>query len=159
MKTNLPENFTYTAHTGCVKTADNSLEAIEEGAKHGADIIEFDLNFLPDGTPVLSHDKPKGNEITLDLAGHSLSVYTLMNTRNNESTAADGRVVVKNGSLLNLPKRFKILPGCTVTIEDGGEAKIPSGGAIYYFNPATATNKWIWSRPHILTIGKHRFCS
>jgi len=35
----------------------------------------------------------------------------------------------------------------------------PSGGAIYYFNPATATSKWIWSRPHILTIGKHRFCS
>ncbi len=34
----------------------------------------------------------------------------------------------------------------------------PSGGAIYYFNPDTATNKWIWSRPHIITIGKHRFC-
>ena len=34
----------------------------------------------------------------------------------------------------------------------------PSGGAIYYFNPATATNKWIWSRPLTLTIGKHRFC-
>lgn len=35
----------------------------------------------------------------------------------------------------------------------------PSGGAIYYFNPVTATSKWIWSRPHLLTIGKHRFCS
>lgn len=35
----------------------------------------------------------------------------------------------------------------------------PSGGAIYYFNPSTATNKWIWSRPLIVTIGKHRFCS
>ena len=35
----------------------------------------------------------------------------------------------------------------------------PSGGAIYYFNPATATSSWIWSRPHITTIGKHRFCS
>ena len=34
----------------------------------------------------------------------------------------------------------------------------PTGGAIYYFNPATATNKWIWSRPLIKTIGKHRFC-
>ena len=34
----------------------------------------------------------------------------------------------------------------------------PTGGAIYYFNPDTATNKWIWSRPHIKTIGKHRFC-
>ena len=35
----------------------------------------------------------------------------------------------------------------------------PSGGAIYYFNPKTATNKWIWSRPAITTIGNHRFCS
>ncbi len=34
----------------------------------------------------------------------------------------------------------------------------PSNGAIYYFNPSTATNKWIWSRPMTVTIGKHRFC-
>ena len=34
----------------------------------------------------------------------------------------------------------------------------PTDGAIYYFNPDTATNKWIWSRPLIKTIGKHRFC-
>ena len=34
----------------------------------------------------------------------------------------------------------------------------PTGGAIYYFNPNTATNKWIWSRPFIKQIGKHRFC-
>lgn len=34
----------------------------------------------------------------------------------------------------------------------------PSGGAIYYFNPNTATNKWIWSRPLTTVIGKHRFC-
>ena len=35
----------------------------------------------------------------------------------------------------------------------------PTGGAIYYFNPNTATNAWIWSRPLILTIGKHMFCA
>ncbi|MBV7272147.1 spore cortex-lytic enzyme [Clostridiaceae bacterium UIB06] len=34
----------------------------------------------------------------------------------------------------------------------------PSGGAIYYFNPSTATSSWIWSRPLIKIIGKHRFC-
>ena len=34
----------------------------------------------------------------------------------------------------------------------------PTYGAIYYFNPSTATNKWIWSRPMTVTIGKHRFC-
>ena len=34
----------------------------------------------------------------------------------------------------------------------------PTGGCIYYFNPDTATNKWIWSRPLVKVIGKHRFC-
>ena len=34
----------------------------------------------------------------------------------------------------------------------------PTGVCVYYFNPDTATNKWIWSRPLIKTIGKHRFC-
>jgi N-acetylmuramoyl-L-alanine amidase len=34
----------------------------------------------------------------------------------------------------------------------------PTGEAIYYFNPATATSKWIWGRPQIKRIGKHIFC-
>lgn len=34
----------------------------------------------------------------------------------------------------------------------------PSGGAVYYFNPAKTTNNWIWSRPLIKVIGDHRFC-
>ena len=34
----------------------------------------------------------------------------------------------------------------------------PTNGAIYYYNPATATSSWIWSRPVLLTIGKHKFC-
>ena len=34
----------------------------------------------------------------------------------------------------------------------------PTYGCIYYFNPSTATSKWIWSRPQVLTIGKHIFC-
>lgn len=35
----------------------------------------------------------------------------------------------------------------------------PSYGAIYYFNPSTATSEWIWSRPAIVDIGKHKFCA
>ena len=72
---NLPADFTYTAHTGCVKTEDNSLESIETGYGFGADIIEIDLHFLPDGTPVLSHDKPKGDEISLEEAFKKIREY------------------------------------------------------------------------------------
>jgi len=34
----------------------------------------------------------------------------------------------------------------------------PSGGCEYYFNPETATSKWIWTRPQVKTIGRHIFC-
>lgn len=34
----------------------------------------------------------------------------------------------------------------------------PALGAVYYFNPATATSPWIWSRPQIVRIGQHIFC-
>ena len=49
--------------------------------------------------------------------------------------------------------------GCYQAARDAFNGSDPSGGAIYYFNPATATSKGIWSRPLIVTIGKHRFCS
>ena len=33
----------------------------------------------------------------------------------------------------------------------------PTGGCVYYYNPATATSAWIWSREVRLTIGAHVF--
>ena len=64
------------------------------------------------------------------------------------TAVADGQI--------NVP----IAQGSTVlkAAQDAMNGWDPTGGAIYYFNPATATNKWIWSRPLIKTIGKHRFC-
>lgn len=71
----LPDGFTVTAHTGCMDTKENSLEAIEKGVEFGADTVEFDLYFTADGTPVLSHDKPRGGEVTLDEAFKKVSEY------------------------------------------------------------------------------------
>lgn len=34
----------------------------------------------------------------------------------------------------------------------------PTYGCVYYFNPATATSSWIWSRQIVIKIGKHNFC-
>ncbi len=85
----LPETFTYTAHTGCMGTDDNSLESIDVAVKYGAGIAEFDLNFTENGDPVLAHDAPKGGEITLDEAFKKVSEYD--NLRVNvdiKSTAA-----------------------------------------------------------------------
>ena len=53
----------------------------------------------------------------------------------------------------------KIEDSSTRAARDALNGWDPSGGAVFYFNPATSTNKWIWSKTLIKIIGKHRFCS
>lgn len=82
---------------------------------------------------------------------------------------------VKSSSFPNTPSGVIFEPGAFTAVADGqiwltpnNTAKKavqdaiagwdPSGGAIYYFNPNTATSKWIWSRPQIKRIGSHIFC-
>ena len=74
-KLNLPEGFTITAHTGCMGTKENSLESIKMGIENGAQIIEFDLYFTENGEPVLAHDEPVGDEVTLDEAFAYLRMF------------------------------------------------------------------------------------
>ncbi|OEG00467.1 spore cortex-lytic enzyme [Vulcanibacillus modesticaldus] len=81
---------------------------------------------------------------------------------------------VKNPAFPNTPSGVIFEPGAFTAVADGQiwltpneTAKRavrdaiagwdPSGGAIYYFNPDTATSAWIWSRPQIKKIGKHIF--
>ena len=45
----LPKDFTVTAHTGCMKTEENSLESFKAGIENGANIVEFDLYFTKKG--------------------------------------------------------------------------------------------------------------
>lgn len=52
------KTYTVTAHTGNEKTRDNSLESIRSAARNGADIVEFDLLYRRDGTPVMRHSHP-----------------------------------------------------------------------------------------------------
>lgn len=49
-------------------------------------------------------------------------------------------------------------PQARKAVMDAIQGWDPTDGAVYYFNPATATSKWIWSRPQIKKIGKHIFC-
>ncbi len=52
-----------------------------------------------------------------------------------------------------------VASSCYQAARDAINGQDPSGGAIYYYNPVTSTSKWIFSRPLIKVIGKHRFCS
>jgi N-acetylmuramoyl-L-alanine amidase len=53
----------------------------------------------------------------------------------------------------------KIVESSTRAARDAMNGWDPSGGAVFYYNAAKSTNKWIFSRPVIKVIGKHRFCS
>ncbi|KXG45018.1 spore cortex-lytic enzyme [Tepidibacillus infernus] len=81
---------------------------------------------------------------------------------------------VKHSSFPNTPSGVIFEPGAFTAVADGqiwltpnktAEKAVrdalngwdPTGGAIYYFNPDTATSGWIWSRPQIKKIGKHIF--
>ena len=70
----ITESFTYTAHTGCMGTEDNSLESIEVGVEYGAQIVEFDVRYYKQN-PVLAHDEPKGDEVTLKEAFLKVKEY------------------------------------------------------------------------------------
>lgn len=47
---------------------------------------------------------------------------------------------------------------CKKAAQDAINGWDPTSGCVYYFNPDTATSAWIWSRPQVMTIGKHIFC-
>ena len=59
----LPEDFTVTCHAGALFTSPNTLHSIRAALEWGAQIVEFDVSFRPDGTPVIIHaSKPAENE-------------------------------------------------------------------------------------------------
>ena len=55
---------------------------------------------------------------------------------------------------------WNVAPGATAqkAARDAINGWDPTGGAIYYYNPAKTTNAWMLSRPVIVTIGDHIFC-
>lgn len=82
---------------------------------------------------------------------------------------------VKSPSFPNTPSGVIFQPGAFTAVADGqiylepnAQARKaveqalngwdPSGGCLYYFNPKTATSKWIWTRAQVKTIGEHIFC-
>ena len=117
---------------------------------------------------------------------HESNVYLLARAINGEARGepytgqvAVGAVImnrVRHASFPNTISGVVYQPGAFTAVDDGQiHAKMeesciraardalngwdPVGGAIYYYNPKTATNKWIRTRPVVMTIGKHVFCN
>ena len=107
------------------------------------------------------------NGLTADgIAGtatlHALGIYSSSSSSSSKSSVSN--------SNLNLISRFvyaesrgepytgQVAVASVILAQDAINGWDPSYGAVYYFNPATATSKWIWSRQVTVTIGHHRFC-
>ncbi|GAB7388361.1 spore cortex-lytic enzyme [Bacillaceae bacterium] len=60
--------------------------------------------------------------------------------------------VVDDGQIWYTPNQTAIN-----AVKDAVRGWDPTGGALYYFNPNTATSAWIWSRPQLVKIGNHIF--
>lgn len=96
-----------------------------------------------------------------------------------EGQVAVGAVILNRVRSSNFPKTISGViyqPGAFTAVSDGqinvpiaSDSTVykaardamngwdPTNGCLYYWNPATATSKWIWSRQIIKTIGKHHF--
>ena len=86
-------------------------------------------------------------------------VLNRVNNSNFPNTIAG--VIYQSGAFTAVSDgQINLSPNSTATkaAQDALNGWDTSYGAIYYFNPDTATNKWIWSRPLTVVIGKHRFC-
>ncbi len=91
----------------------------------------------------------------------AVGAVILNRTRNPNFPSTIAGVVYQPGAftaIVDGQVHAEMQPNSIKAAKDALNGWDPSGGAIYYFNPSTATSSWIWSRPLIKVIGKHRFC-
>lgn len=113
-----------------------------------------DLNLLSR----LVYGEARGEPYTGQVA---VAAVVLNRVKNSNFPNTIAGVIYQNGAFNVVDDgQINLTPNSTAkkAAQDALNGWDPSYGSIYYFNPATATNKWIWSRPHVVTIGKHRFC-
>ncbi len=99
----MTEKFTITAHTGCEKTEDNSIESVDKAIECGADIFEVDVSFDQDGNPVLSHNAPCGGEPLLE------EVFKKLSKQKNIRCNLDIKFTTNLKEIVSLAKKYDVL--------------------------------------------------
>ncbi|MCC3381288.1 spore cortex-lytic enzyme [Paenibacillus farraposensis] len=128
-------------------------------------------------------DETMGSANTMGLSENDLKIMANAVYGESRGEPFEGQVAVaavilnrvKSPDFPNTPSGVIFQPGAFTAVADGqiwltpnetAQKAVrqalngwdPSGGCLYYFNPKTATAKWIWSRPQVKTIGQHIFC-
>ncbi|WP_263560230.1 spore cortex-lytic enzyme [Paenibacillus polymyxa] len=129
------------------------------------------------------NEETMGSANTMGLSENDLKIMANAVYGESRGEPFEGQVAVaavilnrvKSPSFPNTPSGVIFQPGAFTAVADGqiwltpnetAQKAVrqalngwdPSGGCLYYFNPKTATSKWIWSRPQVKTIGEHIFC-
>lgn len=95
----LSDHFTITAHAGAMHLPDNSAAALLAAVTAGFDVVEMDLSYQPDGTPVIIHNSAPGPEEGLPL-DDALAIVAL---------SGKTKVNLDNKSLANLPEVYRLV--------------------------------------------------
>ncbi len=104
------------------------------------------------------HGEARGEPYSGQVA---IGAVILNRVRSSKFPSSIAGVIYQSGAFdavsdgqINLP------PGDTATraARDAMNGWDPTGGCLYYYNPATATNRWMLSKPVSVRIGKHVFC-
>lgn len=101
----LPDDFTVTCHAGALFTSPNTLRSVRAAVEWGAQIVEFDVSFRPDGTPVIIHNSsPAANEgvllaDALSIVAKSPSCKINLDIKSTANLAAVDELVKQNGLL------------------------------------------------------------
>lgn len=136
----------------------NTLEAMgifnSSNSSSGSSSYSNDLNLLSR----LIYGEARGEPYEGQVA---VGAVVLNRVRNSNFPNTVAGVIYERGAFdVVSDGQINLTPNSTAkkAAQDALNGWDPVYGAIYYFNPSTATNKWIWSRPHVRTIGRHRFC-
>ncbi len=132
----------------------NTLAAIGINASDGASSQTNDINLLARLISAEARGEPYSGQV-------AVGAVVLNRTKHPSFPHSISGVVYQKGAFTCLTDgQFyeNVADSAYKAARDAINGWDPSGGAIYYFNPATATSAWIWSRPHLCTIGSHRFC-
>lgn len=137
----------------------NTLEAMgifsssSSGSSSG-NVGSNDLNLLARAVYSEARGEPYSGQV-------AIAAVVLNRVRNSSFPNTIAGVIYQPGAFTAVSDgQFNLAPNETAykAARDALNGWDPTYNSIYYFNPNTATNKWIWSRPAVVTIGRHRFC-
>ena len=135
----LPEGFTITAHAGALNTEDNSLESIKTSIDfilvqlEGSGILEVDVRFTADGTPVLAHNTVSAGKSYVTLA----ELFALLQPCPGIRVNLDLKEKTNLAEVCRLGQEYRVLPQLFFTGVgyDAVDLVRQTGGGIpYYLN-------------------------